>query len=55
MVGDRYRHDVEGASEAGLVPVAYGEDAHGPAAEFEIRDLRELLEVVGVHEGGRNG
>jgi putative hydrolase of the HAD superfamily len=55
MVGDRYRHDVEGASEAGLVPVAYGEDAHGPAAEFEIRDLRELLEVVGVHEGGRKG
>ena len=53
MVGDRYRHDVEGAREAGLVPVAYGEDAHGPAAEFEIRDLRELLEVVGIRDGGR--
>ena len=48
MVGDRYRHDVEGAREAGLVPVAYGEDASGPAAEFEIRDLRELLDIVGV-------
>jgi putative hydrolase of the HAD superfamily len=48
MVGDRYRHDVEGAREAGLVPVAYGEDAHGPAAEFEIHDLRELLDIVGV-------
>ena len=48
MVGDRYRHDVEGAREAGLVPVGYGEDAHGPAAEYEIRDLRELLDIVGV-------
>jgi putative hydrolase of the HAD superfamily len=48
MVGDRYRHDVEGAREAGLVPVGYGTDAHGPAAEYEIRDLRELLDIVGV-------
>ena len=48
MVGDRYGHDVEGARDAGLVPVGYGEDAHGPAAEFEIHDLRELLEIVGV-------
>ena len=55
MVGDRYRHDVEGAREAGLVPVAYGEDAHGPAAEFEILDLRELLDIVGVPEDGRGG
>jgi putative hydrolase of the HAD superfamily len=48
MVGDRYRHDVEGGREAGLVPVGYGEGAHGPAAEIEIRDLRELLDIVGV-------
>jgi len=53
MVGDRYRHDVEGAREAGLVPVAYGSDARGPAAEYEIDDLQELLDVVGVPEGGR--
>jgi putative hydrolase of the HAD superfamily len=52
MVGDRYRHDVEGAREAGLVPVAYGPDAGGPAAEFEIRDLRELLGIVGVPDDG---
>ena len=52
MVGDRYRHDVEGAREAGLVPVGYGTDAHGPAAEYEIRDLRELLDVVGIPEIG---
>jgi putative hydrolase of the HAD superfamily len=48
MVGDRYRHDVEGASEAGLTPVAYGEDAAGPAAAHEIADLRELLDIVGA-------
>jgi putative hydrolase of the HAD superfamily len=47
MVGDRYRHDVEGARDAGLVPVGYGTDAHGPAAAYEIRDLRELLDIVG--------
>lgn len=54
MVGDRYGHDVEGAREAGLVPVGYGEDAHGPAAEYEIRDLRELLDIVGVPGGVRD-
>jgi len=53
MVGDRYRHDIEGAHEAGLVPVAYGSDAHGHAAEYGIEDLRELLDIVGVPGDGR--
>lgn len=48
MVGDRYRHDVEAAAAAGLVPVGYRADAHGPAAAHEIRDLRELLDLVGL-------
>jgi putative hydrolase of the HAD superfamily len=48
MVGDRYRHDVAGASEAGFAPVAYGEDAAGPAADYEITALEELLDVVGA-------
>lgn len=48
MVGDRYRHDVEGSAEAGLTPVAYGEDAAGPAAEYEIDDLAALCDIVGV-------
>jgi putative hydrolase of the HAD superfamily len=48
MVGDRYRHDVAGAREAGLVPVGYRADAHGEAAAYEITDLRELLVVVGL-------
>jgi hypothetical protein len=47
MVGDRYRHDIEGAREAGLVPVDYGSDAHG-AAEYESHALREPLDVVDV-------
>lgn len=50
MVGDRYRHDVEGSAEAGLTPVAYGEDAFGPAAEHEIEDLQALLDIVGVEQ-----
>jgi putative hydrolase of the HAD superfamily len=48
MVGDRYRHDVEGAREAGLVPVGYRADAHGEAAAYEITDHRELLDIVGL-------
>jgi putative hydrolase of the HAD superfamily len=48
MIGDRYRHDVEGAADAGLVPVAYHEDADGPKAAHRIDDLRELLDVVGL-------
>lgn len=48
MVGDRYEHDVEGASDAGIDAVAYGADAAGPAADHEIDDLAALLDVVGV-------
>lgn len=47
MVGDRYEHDVAGASEAGLDAVAYGADAAGPAADYEVEDLRTLLDLVG--------
>jgi putative hydrolase of the HAD superfamily len=48
MIGDRYEHDVAGASAAGLDAVAYGADAHGPAADHRIDDLRELPDIVGV-------
>lgn len=48
MVGDRYEHDVKGASAAGIDAVAYGADATGPAADHGIDDLRELPGVVGV-------
>lgn len=46
MVGDRYRHDVAGAKATDLDTVAYGEDAFGEDADHEIRDLRELLDIV---------
>lgn len=46
MVGDRYRHDVAGAVDAGLDAVGLGVDAHGPKATYEIDDLRELTPIV---------
>jgi putative hydrolase of the HAD superfamily len=48
MIGDRYRHDVEGAADAGLDAVAYGADARGPAATYEIDHLTDLYGVLGV-------
>lgn len=48
MVGDRYEHDVAGASAVGLDAVAYGDDAAGPAADHTIEELADLLDVVGV-------
>jgi len=46
MIGDRYEHDVAGAVDAGLDAVAYGGDARGPKATYEIDDLRELPAIV---------
>jgi len=48
MVGDRYGHDIEGASALGLSAIAYGEDAAGEAADHVVTDLREIAEVVGI-------
>lgn len=47
MVGDRYRHDVAGAADAGLTAVAYGAD-DGPLVDHRIEHLTEVLAVVGV-------
>jgi putative hydrolase of the HAD superfamily len=55
MVGDRYRHDVAGAAAAGIDAVAFGPDAAGPAADYEIDDPREVLDVVGVEARGERG
>lgn len=46
MIGDRYEHDIAGAVDAGLDAVAYGDDASGPKATYEIDDLRELPDLV---------
>ena len=63
MVGDRYEHDMQGARQAGLRTVAYGEritesladvDRDGlrvngdPAVDFHVEDHREVLEVVDI-------
>lgn len=49
MVGDRYEHDVAGAAEHGIDPVAFGAD-DGPAVVHRIETLHEMLAVVGVDE-----
>ncbi|MFC7223735.1 HAD family hydrolase [Halalkalicoccus sp. GCM10025322] len=45
MIGDRYRHDVEGAKRVGMRTAAYGTE-DGPAVDYRLSDLRELLEIV---------
>lgn len=46
MVGDRYRHDVAGAKDAGLDAVAYGEEAAGERADYVVDDLRRVPDVA---------
>lgn len=48
MIGDRYEHDVAGAKDAGLDTIAYGDDAAGERADYEIDDLRSVLDIVDV-------
>lgn len=50
MVGDRYEHDVVGATDVGLAAAGYGQDAWGPEATHELEDLRALRDVVGLEE-----
>ncbi|MDL5362493.1 HAD family hydrolase [Halalkalicoccus sp. NIPERK01] len=45
MVGDRYRHDMAGAKDAGMVTAAYGAE-EGPAIDHRLTDLREVLDLV---------
>lgn len=47
MIGDRYSHDMVGGHEAGLTTVAYGAE-DGPAVDYVILDLREILRIVGL-------
>lgn len=61
MVGDRYEHDMQGGTEAGLWTVAYGgtaaENAGTPDGnhrvdddyvDFVVDDLADILDIVGV-------
>ncbi|WP_240334651.1 HAD family hydrolase [Halorussus sp. MSC15.2] len=49
MIGDRYEHDVAGAKDVGLATVAYGAE-DGPAVDYRVDDLREILDIVGVRD-----
>jgi putative hydrolase of the HAD superfamily len=65
MVGDRYEHDMQGGTEAGLWTVAYGGTAAGNVADahrdgsrvddeyvdFVVEDLAEILDIVGADGG----
>ncbi|WP_158601431.1 HAD family hydrolase [Halosegnis longus] len=46
MVGDRYDHDIAGAVDAGLDAVAYGPEATGPKATYEIDHFDELPPLI---------
>lgn len=45
MIGDRYRHDMEGAKDVGLATIAFGA-ADGPAVDYRVDDLRQVVDVV---------
>lgn len=46
MIGDRYDHDVAGGKDAGLDTVAYGADAAGEKADYEVDDLQRIVDIV---------
>jgi putative hydrolase of the HAD superfamily len=50
MIGDRYEHDMDGGTEAGLWTVAYGAE-DGPAVDIALDDLRELPDWLGISDG----
>lgn len=45
MVGDRYRNDMQGASDVGLTTIAYGAE-EGPAVDFRVERLPEIRAIV---------
>lgn len=47
MIGDRYSHDMEGATALGIHTAAYGAE-DGPAVDHRLTDLRDLLEILGI-------
>lgn len=45
MIGDRYRNDMEGAANVGMVTVGYG-SRDGPAVDYRIDSLGEVIDIV---------
>ncbi|KAA9396713.1 HAD family hydrolase [Haloarcula sp. CBA1130] len=50
MIGDRYEHDMDGGTQAGLWTVAYGAE-DGPAVDIALDDLRELPDWLALSDG----
>lgn len=50
MVGDKYENDMKGASSVGLSTAAYGAE-DGPAVDYRLAELPELLDVLGLETG----
>ncbi|HKJ58937.1 MAG TPA: HAD family hydrolase, partial [Halobacteriales archaeon] len=49
MIGDRYGHDMEGAKRHGISTAAYGAE-DGPAVDYRLEDLRDVLEILGIED-----
>ncbi len=47
MIGDRYDHDIAGASAVGMTAIGYGAE-EGPETDYAIDDLKDVLSIVGV-------
>jgi len=47
MIGDRYSHDMEGASVLDIQTAAYGAE-DGPAVDHRLTGLSDLLEILGI-------
>lgn len=47
MIGDRYDHDMEGASRQGMITVAFGAE-DGPGVDYRIEEIAELLDVLDI-------
>jgi putative hydrolase of the HAD superfamily len=47
MIGDRYENDMRGATEHGIRTAAHGAE-DGPAVDYVLEDVRDVLDVVGV-------
>lgn len=45
MIGDRYRNDMEGASDVGMATIAYGAE-DGPAVDYRVEELPAVLAIV---------
>lgn len=45
MVGDTWRHDIEGAINVGVIPIYVGDEEHHPHNVIHIHKLTELLKL----------